>query len=75
MLCQVISTNSGSGYASSDYSTVTREIFRSQKSENHQGERVERDSHGKRSVTYNHNARGYEKDAPHPPYGRSQARQ
>ncbi|KAI8950637.1 hypothetical protein F4801DRAFT_579315 [Xylaria longipes] len=57
------------GHNSSNYSTVVRQdTFRSHKSKNHQGARIERESHGGRSVVYNHNARGFEKDAPTPDY-------
>ncbi|KAI1746767.1 hypothetical protein F4782DRAFT_536096 [Xylaria castorea] len=60
-------SSAGSGYASSNYTTVVnQDTFRSHKSKNHQGERIERESQGKHSVIYNHNARGFEKDAPTP---------
>ncbi|KAI0466200.1 hypothetical protein F4859DRAFT_519394 [Xylaria cf. heliscus] len=69
------SHTSSAGYVgrdSSNYSdVVSRNTFRSHKSENHQGERIERESHSGRSVIYNHKARGYDKDAPSPRYGDS----
>ncbi|TGJ82798.1 hypothetical protein E0Z10_g5959 [Xylaria hypoxylon] len=64
--------NSSGSSGSSGYSTlVSQDTFRSHKSKNYQGERFERESHGSRSVTYNHNAGSYEKDAPTPSYGQS----
>ncbi|KAI0509465.1 ankyrin repeat-containing domain protein [Xylaria bambusicola] len=64
------STSSGSGsgsYLSSGYSTVVRQdIIRTYKSRNRQSERIERTTSNGRLITYNHHARGYEKDAPCP---------
>ncbi|KAI0182746.1 hypothetical protein EV127DRAFT_487807 [Xylaria flabelliformis] len=61
-----------SSYGSSYDSSVRQETFRSQKSRNHQGEQITRDAQGKRSVTtINHNARGYDKNAPTPDYRQS----
>ncbi|KAI0438248.1 hypothetical protein F4803DRAFT_555207 [Xylaria telfairii] len=63
------SSAGGYGHGSSGSSTiVVQDTFRSHKSKNYQGGRVERESTAGRSVVYNHNARGYDKDAPNPPY-------
>ncbi|KAI0536071.1 hypothetical protein GGR58DRAFT_407294 [Xylaria digitata] len=63
---------SGAGSSGGSSTIVSHGIFRAHKSENHQGERTERQSHGgSRTTIYNHHARGYEEAAPTPGYGQS----
>ncbi|KAI0517078.1 hypothetical protein F5B22DRAFT_125716 [Xylaria bambusicola] len=66
------SSNSSSNYGSDHSTILSQSTFRSQKSQDHRGERTERQtSHGKRVVTYEHHAKGYDQYAPTPSYGQS----
>ncbi|KAI0449082.1 hypothetical protein F5B21DRAFT_509529 [Xylaria acuta] len=66
------SRTSSVGYGSSgDPTVIVQGTFRSHKSKDHRGERIERESHGGRSVVINHNARIFEKYAPTPSYSDS----
>ncbi|GAP91587.1 hypothetical protein SAMD00023353_6400680 [Rosellinia necatrix] len=66
----MLSRDSSTGSRSSQGSAVVRQsTFRTHESRGHVGTRTERvTTEGKRSVTYQYNARGYDPNAPSPNY-------
>ncbi|KAI1159997.1 hypothetical protein F5B18DRAFT_545219 [Nemania serpens] len=55
------------------YTTVvTQDKFRSHKSKDYRGDRIERETtNGRNVVTYNHHARGFDQNPPSPSYNAS----
>ncbi|KAI2638345.1 hypothetical protein GGS21DRAFT_488420 [Xylaria nigripes] len=65
-------TSSISGGSTAGSVVIRQDVFRSYKSKDHQVGMVERiNAKGDVVAIYNHHARGYDKDAPSPSYGRT----